>query len=95
MTKWKSLKKPKEDEFIHPINKTSRINIDIAPDGILAGEAPKPLYRPAMWAGTVPTFRCETCGSCEPDEGNIILHVLSHVPENERDALLEKLTKEK
>lgn len=54
-----------------------------------------PLYMPARWAGVLDTLRCTTCGHCDPDQENMILHVLNHVPENERDEMLEKLLKAK
>lgn len=53
-----------------------------------------PLFMPVMWSGVIPTFRCVECGHCEPDKDEMILHVLTHVPEMDRDMLLEKLTKE-
>jgi hypothetical protein len=54
----------------------------------------KHLFMPVLWSGILPTFRCEKCGYCDPNRDEIILHVITHVPEGDRDVLLEKLLKE-
>ena len=64
------------------------------PESVFIESVKKPLYLPAMWSGVIPTFKCETCGHCDPDKDEMILHVITHVPERDRDELLEKLTKE-
>jgi hypothetical protein len=51
-------------------------------------------YESIIWKDVIPTFKCLFCGSCEPIEDNIKLHVLKHFPENKREDLLNKLTKE-
>jgi hypothetical protein len=55
---------------------------------------PKALYKPVMWKGIIPTNRCETCGYCTPGKDDMILHVLKHVPETEREELFNNLIKE-
>jgi len=52
------------------------------------------LFNPVLWSGVLPTFKCTICGHCDPDKDEMILHVITHVPEKDRDELLEKLTKE-
>jgi hypothetical protein len=54
----------------------------------------KPLFNPILWSGILPTFKCETCGHCDPSKDEMILHVITHVPERDRNDLLEKLMKE-
>lgn len=54
-----------------------------------------PLYQAAKWAGVLDTFRCVTCGHCDPDQDNMILHVLNHVPETERDEVFTRLLQDK
>ena len=61
---------------------------------IIPEPAPLPLYEPKMWRGVMPTFQCSNCGFCDPDQGFMILHVLTHAPEGERETLLDQLTKE-
>jgi hypothetical protein len=68
--------------------------IDPVETFILVDKKEKPLFKPVLWSGILPTFQCETCGHCDPDKDEMILHVLTHVPENDRNGLLEKLTKE-
>jgi hypothetical protein len=79
------------DEFINMIGDLS--DDEVYPEPVFV-PVPKPLFIPVKWAGTIPTFRCEKCGHCDPDKDNMIEHVLTHVPENDRDELLEKLLKE-
>ena len=54
----------------------------------------RPLFLPTLWNGILPTFRCESCGYCDESKDEMILHVLTHVPERDRNALLDRLTKE-
>ena len=61
---------------------------------IVADTQPEVYFEPVKWKGIVPTFRCKTCGDCNPNKDDMILHVLNHVPENKRDPLFEKLVKE-
>lgn len=53
-----------------------------------------PLYLPVMWANVLPTFQCVACGHCDPDKDEMILHVLTHVPERDREKLMVELLKE-
>jgi len=81
------------------IDKKYRERIDISthsdkPESKFIPGLMKPLYVPVMWSGVLPTFRCKECGHCDPDKEEIILHVLTHVPEGDREELLEKLMKE-
>jgi len=57
-------------------------------------EIPK-LYEPRMWKGIVPTFRCVVCGHCDPDEDAMKLHVIRHVPEDQKNSTLERLIRGK
>jgi len=52
--------------------------------------APKVYFEKSMWKGIIPTYKCSSCEHWDDLDG-IILHVVVHVPEDERDALLEKL----
>jgi hypothetical protein len=56
---------------------------------------PAPLYLPALWAGVLSTFQCQECGHCDADQDAMILHVITHLPENERESALDQLIKEK
>ena len=59
----------------------------------------KRYYEKATWKGVKDVFKCLECGECRDDESegmsSIILHVITHVPENEREALFYKLIGEK
>ena len=65
--------------------------------------APEPIkskyYEKASWKGVKDIFRCIQCGECRDEESegmnSIILHVVTHVPESERDDLFYKLIGEK
>lgn len=57
-------------------------------------EAPAPLYETRMWKGVLPTFRCAECGHCDQDQEEMILHVVTHLPEQDRDSAFDQLMKE-
>jgi len=61
---------------------------------IVADMQPEVYFEPVKWKDVVPTFRCKACGDCNPSKDDMILHVLTHVSENKRDELFEKLVKE-
>lgn len=52
------------------------------------------LFSEAPWKGTVNVYICNTCTHCTMKKDDIILHVVSHFPEAERSAMLDKLLKE-
>jgi hypothetical protein len=54
----------------------------------------KQYYHPAKWKGIVDTYQCDFCGHCDQIKDNMILHVLKHVQESEREELFNKLIKE-
>lgn len=61
---------------------------------IAAPEPPEVVYfSEASWKGVITVWQCATCQHCENEKDDMIIHVLKHVPEKERDALLDKLTK--
>ena len=61
-------------------------------DGTQVEQAPQKIhYKPTKWKGIIDTFRCEGCSYFNTDEGTMILHVLKHVPEAERETLMNKL----
>jgi hypothetical protein len=47
-----------------------------------------------LWKETLEVFKCETCGDNRNDIDEIRLHVLTHYPEDEREAMLEVLLQE-
>ena len=47
-----------------------------------------------LWAGVKTVYVCRSCGRQEDDEDDMILHILSHFPENEKESLLNILIKE-
>lgn len=53
----------------------------------------KPLFTDTKWHGKVPGFRCVTCGHFEPKRDDIVLHVLNHLPSDQREATMERLVK--
>ena len=66
------------------------------PDQQLVAKVPKkPAYTQSSWKGVQTVFKCSTCGEDRDDQDMIILHVLTHVPESGREALLDQLLKEK
>ena len=48
-------------------------------------------YKPASWKDVKTVFRCEACGLCRDEEDDIILHVIDHVDQKERDQLFNQL----
>ena len=48
-----------------------------------------------MWAGRIPVFECANCHQSLSTWDSAVLHVIKHVPEAEREGLLEYLIKEK
>jgi hypothetical protein len=52
---------------------------------------PIPLYEKKRWKNVKDVFRCTTCDHFEDYEDNIKLHVLRHVPEEDREKLFERL----
>ena len=89
-------KRPVEDEGpeLHPtdfalggpVDDLHPFTIDVAPT-VVADKG----YARVMWKNVVPVFKCSSCGHCENIEDDIIMHVLTHAPEGERDKLLERL----
>lgn len=47
-----------------------------------------------LWAGVKTVYVCRSCGRQEDDEDDMILHILSHFPEDEKESLLNILIKE-
>jgi len=47
-----------------------------------------------MWKETLEVFKCETCGENRNDIDSMRLHVLTHYPEDEQEAMLEILLQE-
>ena len=47
-----------------------------------------------LWKETLEVFRCETCGENRNDIDSMRLHVLTHYPEDEQEAMLEILLQE-
>jgi hypothetical protein len=58
-------------------------------------KAEKP-YSVRMWAGKIPVYVCNAkgCGLQRDDEERMILHVLEHYPQEEREKLFDQLVKE-
>jgi hypothetical protein len=54
----------------------------------------KRYYHEALWKGIIAVWVCDECGHSENTEDDMIMHVLKHVPVEERQTLLEKLMKE-
>lgn len=54
----------------------------------------KPLYEPVMWKGVKEVFKCSNCGHCEDRKDDIIVHVIKHVPDGKKAAVLDSLVKE-
>jgi hypothetical protein len=52
-------------------------------------------YNFVKWAANLFTFQCATCNHCDEDQDNMIMHVILHAPENEREPLFEKLVRSK
>lgn len=52
-------------------------------------------YRKLRWKGIMDTFKCLSCKVSLEQEGDMILHVVKHVPEEEREALLKELINNK
>lgn len=45
-------------------------------------------YEVVMWNGIMTTHKCIKCGTFYTYKDDMILHVLTHVPQSERDAVL-------
>jgi len=50
-------------------------------------------FEERMWHGKIKTHCCKECGHFEEKEGDMILHVLKHVPAKDRNAVLDDLTR--
>lgn len=57
-------------------------------------EVDKLSFTTRPWAGVKDVFECNTCKTQRDLKDEITLHILSHVPMSEQEALLTKLTKE-
>lgn len=51
------------------------------------------LWTETLWAGVKPVLKCEVCGEFRDSEDEIILHVVSHYPEDQRNQILDQLVK--
>lgn len=58
-------------------------------------ESSFPRYTRLLWKGIVPVYQCGSCTRQEDDVDVMILHVVDHVVPEKREALLDKLIKEK
>ena len=56
--------------------------------------SPGPYYIKTTWKGMKEVFKCERCGTFRDDKDSIIMHVLTHYPKQEQEALLDQLLKE-
>lgn len=56
-------------------------------------KAEKP-YAVRMWAGKIPVYVCKKCGRQMDDQDRMILHVIGHYPQDQREQLLDELVKE-
>ncbi len=54
----------------------------------------KVYYTKEYWKKDIYVYRCAVCGHCENKKDNIILHVLTHVPECDKNKVLDILAKE-
>ncbi len=59
-----------------------------------AAKEPVKHYQKLKWKGIRVTFKCVTCEVSLEQEDDMILHVLKHVPAEERDALMQELITE-
>jgi len=57
------------------------------------GEPPKVYYTPVTWAGVMTVYKCAICGADRNERDEIIEHVLTHVPANKRNGVLDQLIK--
>jgi hypothetical protein len=69
-----------------PTNDDKRINAKVSEIKAMQSG----LYIPVMWAGVREVFKCQTCLHCADTKDEMI----THAPEGEKSALLEKLLKE-
>lgn len=53
------------------------------------------LYEKKLWKNVITVWRCKVCSACMDIEDNIIMHVLKHVKESERNNVLDKLMAQK
>lgn len=77
-------------------NKFRQPIVEKAPESV---PVPKPAeekiyYTKENWKKDIDVYRCAVCGHCENKKDNIILHVLIHVPECDKNKVLDYLTKE-
>ena len=78
---------------VMPINPFDEIET-VSQKAIVVDKQPEVYFEPVKWKEVIPTYRCKVCGYCEPSRDEMILHVLTHVQEKDRDKLFEKLVKE-
>ena len=55
---------------------------------------PKRYYHPASWKGIITVWICDVCGHSENVLDDMKMHVLKHVPVEERQTVLDQLMKE-
>lgn len=58
---------------------------------VIAKKFENTFYSKAMWHGVIPTFRCIKCDTFIEDEDDMILHVITHLNESEREAVMNGL----
>lgn len=51
-------------------------------------------YEVRMWADKIPVYCCTKCGRQMDSKDRMILHVVGHYPEDEREEKLDSLLKE-
>jgi len=80
---------------VEPIEPETKPEPQNAPAPVSVPEGDKLNFSKLKWAGVVDVFGCNTCQTQRNDKDEIILHILTHVPASEQNALLDRLTKEK
>ena len=80
---------PKElPDFVKP-------NLIETPEAGSKPEEENEYYRIKLWSGILEIYECKICGRQEDEEDDMIIHVLRHVPKDEREKVFNKLVKDK
>ena len=61
----------------------------------LLAQATRKRYETKLWKNVIPVYVCKKCGRQEDIEDEMILHVLTHEPDKNKEEILEELLEDK
>jgi len=95
------LKADKVERLKNYLSETPEAGYEMQPEVITVSKQPKAapqvyddFIEKRQWAGIRQIYVCRSCGRQEDSEDDMILHILTHFPVDERESILNTLVKD-